>query len=100
VGANAHAHFFLTGVKMFFIEVPPRFKVGSTTECKINGELKRLTWRDPSHLVIEPGDVRLILAIDRFPDGLRFICGDAGATDVADYEIDDGPGGVFVGRKP
>jgi hypothetical protein len=39
---------------MFFISVPETFKVGDTTDCRINGVPQRLTWRDKNTLVIEP----------------------------------------------
>ncbi len=63
---------------MFTIAMPTEFKVGDTSDCRINGEAKRLTWRDNDTLVIEPGDARPILSLDREDDMIHFICGRAG----------------------
>ena len=71
---------------MLMIALPTTVRVGDTCDCKINDEPKRVTWRDPATLVIEPDDVRAIL--DLSPGGIDaagtevnlFICG-AGADE-------------------
>lgn len=63
---------------MFVITMPPTFKIGDTADACINGEQKRLTWRDTDTLVIEPDDVRTIEAVKSSLDGSQmFICSDA-----------------------
>jgi hypothetical protein len=61
---------------MFFISMPKSFKVGDTANCRINGENACLRWRDADHLVIEPDDVRPIIAIDREGSLTSFMCGE------------------------
>lgn len=84
---------------MFFISLPKTFNIGDTADCRINHEPARVTWRDPGHLVIEPDDARLIIAVDKSSDLIHFACGDAN-TGREDYEGDILPGGFIVGRKP
>ena len=69
---------------MFCISLRVSVKIGDTADCRINGEPRKVTWRDDKTLVIEPGDARTI--IDVHGDGkLRFFtCGNAvadGGTD-------------------
>ena len=33
---------------MLAIHMPKSFRIGDTVDCKINGEPKRVTWRDES----------------------------------------------------
>jgi hypothetical protein len=77
---------------MFVITTPADFKVGATAKCKINKEPARVTWRDATHLVIEPGDVRPIVVADRYSDRVELICGDSG-TLHKDYDIEQRPDG-------
>jgi hypothetical protein len=46
---------------MFAIPMPNSFKVGDTIDGKVNGEPRRITWRDSNTLVIEPADCRTII---------------------------------------
>ena len=63
---------------MFVIWMPRTFKVGDTADVKINGEPKRVTYRDPDTLVIEPGDARTILGrMEDDRDLVTFACSDA-----------------------
>jgi hypothetical protein len=64
----------------FVISMPRDFKVGETRDCRINREPAQVTWRDADTLVIEPGDAREVVFIDRGPDLLTFICADADGT--------------------
>jgi hypothetical protein len=75
---------------MFFLSLPLSVKIGDTTECRINGEPKRVTYRDAKTLVIEPDDARTI--IETTDDGrLRnFFCGDS--------EEDGGTEGITIIR--
>jgi hypothetical protein len=75
---------------MFMIHMPTTFKVGDTDDCRINGESKRLTWRDKDTLVIEPDDARQIL-LSALDGELRcFMCGDAGADQEAKVTVTEG----------
>jgi hypothetical protein len=56
------------------------FKVGDTADFRINRKPARVTWRDLNTLVIEPGDARRIVAIDRGDDLISFACTDADGT--------------------
>jgi hypothetical protein len=60
-----------------------------------------VTWRDVNHLVIEPNDVRSIIATNKNGDLRAFICGDAGAQSQ-DYNVDANEqfGGGFVVSGP
>jgi hypothetical protein len=64
---------------MFFISLPTTVRVGDTTDCKINGEPRKVTWRDTETLVIEPGDVRRIVSVmvNQGSDLRSFVCSDA-----------------------
>jgi hypothetical protein len=77
------------------MHMPPTFKIGETADCRINHEPARITWKDESTLVIEPGDERAIL--QTFIDGdLRvFMCSHAGAKEIR-YTVNKSPGGVVV----
>lgn len=60
---------------MFCISMPVAFKMGDTVDVVINGEAKRLTWRDERTLVIEPHDVRTIFDAAYIGADLQmFIC--------------------------
>ena len=72
---------------MFMISFPLGFKVGDTVDCRINREPARVTWRDANHLVIEPDDARVIVAIDKDHDLINFVCGDAN-TEAQEYQVD------------
>jgi hypothetical protein len=72
---------------MFFVSMPKDFKVGDTVDCRINREPARVTWRDVDHLVIEPGDVRVIMAVNKEGGLIDFVCGDTDTT-ALDYEVD------------
>ena len=52
----------------FFISMPPDFKIGETRDCRINKQAERLTWRDKDTLLIEPGDARKIVYMDKRRD--------------------------------
>jgi len=86
---------------MFFISMPRDFKVGETADCRINKKPARVTWRDVGHLVIEPGDVRVIMAVDKEGELIQFVCGDAGTT-ARDDEVDASEelGGGFIVSGP
>ena len=60
---------------MFMISFPLGFKVGDTVDCRINREPARVTWRDTDHLVIEPNDARVIMAVDKEDNLITFVCG-------------------------
>jgi hypothetical protein len=66
---------------MFCITMPPKFKIGDTVDVEINGEPKKVTWRDRETLVIEPDGVRDIVSHDLMscPNLRVFICSDARA---------------------
>jgi hypothetical protein len=83
---------------MFLLNMPKSFKLGDSVDCRINGEPARVTWRDADHLVIEPSDVRLILAIGREGELNTFMCGDPGAG-RSDYDAEMGPGGMTLSGK-
>ena len=82
---------------MFYIPLPRPFKIGDTADCRINKKPARVTWRDADHLVIEPGDVRVIMAVDKDDERIHFVCGDAGTT-ARNYQVDarEELGGSFV----
>jgi hypothetical protein len=80
---------------MFCIAMAKSFKIGDTADCRINGQKARLHWRDADHLVIEPDDVRPILAINREGDLTSFMCGDAGSS-RANYNAEMGTDGILV----
>jgi hypothetical protein len=61
----------------FFLSMPLDFKVGDTCNCSINFAPKRVTWRDPNTLVIEPDDARRIVQIARDSELINFIRADA-----------------------
>jgi hypothetical protein len=67
---------------MFFLSLPRSVKIGSTVECRINGEPKQVTYRDTNTLVIEPNDAPSIVAVRDDSQLRHFICADAdGVTD-------------------
>ena len=71
---------------MFMIQMPADFAIGQTRDCRINRKPERLTWRDKSTLVIEPGDARKIVSVTRRDPGnvWAFVCADAdGGTDFS-----------------
>ena len=70
---------------MFFISLPASVRVGDTADCKINGEPRKVTWRDTDTLVIEPSDARRIVMIDQAGDLRSFVCSDA--DDSSDFTI-------------
>jgi hypothetical protein len=45
---------------MFSIYMPATFKVGDTADTTINGERRRLHYKDAETLVIEPGEEKHI----------------------------------------
>ena len=63
---------------MFFISLPVSVKVGDTVDCRINGEPKRITYRDAKTLVIDPDDTRAIIHVHDDGELRHFTCGDAG----------------------
>ncbi|QIG93433.1 hypothetical protein [Bradyrhizobium sp. 6(2017)] len=75
---------------MFFLSLPVTVKVGDTADCKINGEPKRVTYRDAQTLVIEPDDARTIIDVQNDGKLRHFTCGDS--------EADGGTGGITVIR--
>jgi hypothetical protein len=80
---------------MFMIHMPLDFRIGETRDCRINAGPARVTWRDESTLVIEPGDARQIFHTET-DSGLRcFMCGDAGAKTAS---LDRSPYGVVVSQ--
>jgi hypothetical protein len=80
---------------MFVINMPLDYKVGDSRDCRINGEPKRVTWRDQHTLVIEPDDARQIFHTET-GGGLRcFMCGNAGAKQASIFAT---PGGVVIGQ--
>jgi hypothetical protein len=88
------------GDAMFMISMPKTFTVGQTADCRINREPAKVTWRDMKTLIIEPDDVRTILAVDQNGDLRTFVCSDAGKAE-ADYETEPFPDGSFViGEHP
>ena len=86
---------------MFMISFPLGFKVGDTVDCRINREPARVTWRDTDHLVIEPNDARVIMAVDKEDNLITFVCGDAD-TKAEDYKVDarDEFAGGFIVSGP
>jgi hypothetical protein len=78
----------------FFITMPADFRIGETCSCRINRKPAQLTWRDKDHLVIEPGDIRRIVYIERSGGLISFACTDADGTppsivSEADFSADD-----------
>ena len=71
---------------MFMIHLPRSMQIGDTEDCIVNGKPKKVTWRDESTLVIEPGDARRILMAAPEGDLTCFMCADA-----------DGSGTVITG---
>jgi hypothetical protein len=66
----------------FIIDFPLSFKIGDTADCHINGQPKRVTWRDEGTMVILPDDARTIQR-SFSSGGLRtFICTNAGVPAV------------------
>lgn len=55
-------------------------KIGDTVECHVDGEFKRVTWRDENTLVIEPDDARAIILKIIGGDLIHFVCGLPGET--------------------
>jgi hypothetical protein len=79
---------------MFYINTPKTLKIGETHDCRINGEPAKITWRDATTLVIEPGDARVILHT-RIDGELRvFMCGDS--TSAQGYTVEQSPEGVCI----
>jgi hypothetical protein len=73
---------------MFIISMPKTFKVGDSTDVRVNGRAERVTWRDAKTLVIEPDDARFILRVAPGPGDLdTFCCCDP-----------DGTGAIGVGE--
>jgi len=84
---------------MFMMHMPENFKIGDSTDCHINGEPTRLTWRDKNTLVIGGNDARTIVTT-HIENGLRcFICGDADDTQYGVEHVPGG-GGFIVFAKP
>jgi len=81
---------------MLMISMPTTFKVGDTQDCRINGKPERLTWRDEDTAVIEPGDARKIVSVNRSRDLIHFVCGAAGMY-KGDYAW-DGP--ILYEKEP
>jgi hypothetical protein len=67
--------------------MPKTFKVGDSVDCRINGEARRVTWRDENTLVIEPDDARRIVTRAIKGDLVCFMCGDQGKG-ASDYGVD------------
>jgi hypothetical protein len=61
---------------MFFLSLPLSVKIGDTTECRINGKPKKVTYRDAKTLVIEPDDARTIIDMRNDATLRYFTCGD------------------------
>jgi hypothetical protein len=72
---------------MFIFNMPVSFKVGDSADCRINGELKQVTWRDDKTLVIEPDDPRAIITVNNDGELNCFFCGDRGSKQ-SDYDVD------------
>ena len=81
---------------MFMISMPRTFKVGYTADCRINGNPERPTWLDEDTLVIEPGDSRKIVSVNRDHALIHFVCGAAG-LDKGDYGWD---GAILYEKEP
>jgi hypothetical protein len=50
---------------MLYLNLPDTAKIGGTYDCKINGEPKRVDWREFNTLVIEPDHVHSIISTQR-----------------------------------
>jgi hypothetical protein len=59
---------------MLIIEVPVSFKIGSSGDFKVNGELRRVIWRNENTLSIAPGFLHRILSINDQDGTRRFVC--------------------------
>jgi hypothetical protein len=62
---------------MFFISLPATVKVGDTADVKINGEPRKVTYRDAKTMVVEPDDARCIVDVQRCGELNSFVCSDA-----------------------
>ena len=64
---------------MYVIDLPNTMRLGDAVDCKIDGKLSRVCWRDADTLVIAE-EVLPIIAAE--PDGnvIIFVCGDAVAS--------------------
>jgi hypothetical protein len=64
---------------MFILSLPMRDKIGDTCNCLINGEPRRVTWRDAHTMVIEPNDIRQIYRTSEDGELRIFWCSSAGS---------------------
>lgn len=84
---------------MFVINLPKTLKIGNTVACRINKQPARITWRDTDTLVIEPDDVRAILAYQIQIDCIRFACGDRGVSADGYRVVETRDGSLVVFTK-
>jgi hypothetical protein len=67
---------------MFMIHLSQDVHIGDTVDVRINQQPARVTWQDPSTLVIGPGDAPRIVRIKCKPGMNTLICADEdGSTD-------------------
>jgi hypothetical protein len=84
---------------MLVLNMPLQFKVGETRDCRINGEPKRVTWRDEKTLVIEPDDVRVIASQVMEPDMMTLFCAEPD-EDASQYQVTDNADGSITVMAP
>ena len=86
---------------MFIIHMPLDFKVGDSADCRINGEPKRVTYRDANTLVIGKNDARAIITTEVDGALRAFFCGHAGKS-AEQYSRENAPmgGGFVIFPKP
>jgi hypothetical protein len=80
---------------MLAVHMPKAYCIGDTVETTINGEAKRVTWRDEKTLLLEPNDPRVIFLRVAYEDFVSFLCGDSGGG-PEEYVVIPGDGGFYV----
>jgi hypothetical protein len=81
---------------MLVIEAPVSFKVGSSGDFKVDGEIKRVVWRNENTLSIAPGFLHRIVSINEQDGMRRFTCTAARASKLEVHH--EGGGIVFADR--